>query len=312
MQVARDVFRYTDTVHCYLIRRGRDAILVDIGDATVLDHLADYGVDRVTDVVMTHHHRDGAQGLARAAAAGIAIHVPPQERDLFDRVDEHWQMRPLENIYDLREDRFSLLEPVPVSGVVPEYRRAGFGGVELLTLPTPGHTPGSVSYLLDVDDRRLAFTGDLITAPGKVWSMAATQWTYTGIEGLGAIMLSGLELLDRGPDVLLPAHGDPIEEPGDAIRMLNRRLQALIDLRTPEWRVTELRDRPYLEISNHLLRNRTSVANSYVLLSDTGNALVIDFGYDFTTGLPAGFARSSPGSTSCARSRAPTSGRPRT
>lgn len=293
MRIADDVVRFTDTSHCYLIRRGGEGVLVDIGAGDVLDHLGELGVDRVTDVVMTHHHRDGAQGLARAAAAGIRIHVPRTERDLFDRVDEHWQMRPLENVYDLREDRFSLLEPVPVHAAVPEYRTTDIGGVELLAIPTPGHTAGSLTYLLDTGGRRLAFVGDLLAGPGTVWSLAATQWTYTGIEGLGSTILSGLDVLEHEPDLLLPAHGEPIDDPPSAVMTLTRRLQALIDLRSPDWRIEELRERPYVELSRHLLRNRTAVANSYVVLSDTGGALVIDFGYDFCTGLPSGTDRSS-------------------
>jgi glyoxylase-like metal-dependent hydrolase (beta-lactamase superfamily II) len=293
VQVAEDVFRYADTANVYLLRQEREAILVDFGSGAILDQLGAFGVDRVTDVLVTHHHRDGVQGLARAAEAGIRIWVPATERDLIDQVDEHWQMRPIDVMYDLREDRFSLLSSVPITGVVQDYRTTRFGGFDVLTLPTPGHTPGSVSYVIDVSGRRLAFTGDLIAAPGKVHSLAATQWTYTGIEGLGATMLSGLDLLDRSPDVLLPAHGDPIEDARPAIETLNERLQRLIDLRSPEWRPADLRARPYLEISRHLLQNRTSVSNSYALLSDTGAALLIDFGYDFTTGLPSGTDRSS-------------------
>ena len=293
MEVEPNVIRFPDTVNVYLIRQGREAILIDFGSGDILDHLAEFDVDRVTDVLLTHYHRDVTQGLARAHAAGIRIWAPPSERDLIERVDEHWQARPLDNIYDLREDRFSLLEPVPISGVVAEYRTVRYGEVNVLTLPTPGHTPGSVSYVVELDERRLAFTGDLIAAPGKVWSLAATQWTYTGIEGLGSTILSGLGLLDRSPDRLLPAHGDPIDDAPAAVTLLNDRLQRLIDLRTPEWRPADLRERPWLEVTSHLVRNRTSVANTYALLSESGAALVIDYGYDFTTGLPAGTDRSS-------------------
>jgi glyoxylase-like metal-dependent hydrolase (beta-lactamase superfamily II) len=293
VQVEANVFRYSDTVNVYVVRQGREAILIDFGSGDVLEHLGEFGVDRVTDVLLTHHHRDATQGLARARDAGIRIWAPSSERDLIERVDEHWQARPLDNIYDLREDRFALLENVPIDGVVPEYRTTRFGPVDVLALPTPGHTPGSVSYLIDLDDRRLAFTGDLIAAPGKVWSLAATQWTYTGIEGLGSTILSGLDLLDQAPDRLLPGHGEPIDAPGPAIELLNGRLQRLIDMRSPDWQLASLRQRPYLEITRHLLRNRTSVSNSYALLSETGAALLIDFGYDFTTGLPSGTDRSS-------------------
>jgi glyoxylase-like metal-dependent hydrolase (beta-lactamase superfamily II) len=293
VQVADGVFRFADTVNVYLLRRDREAILVDFGAGDVLDHLGEYGVDRVTDVLLTHHHRDVVQGLARARAAGIRIWAPSTERDLIEGIDDHWQARPLDNVYDLREDRFSLLEGVPVDGVVADYRTTRYGGFDVTAIPTPGHTPGSMSYLLDAGGRRLAFTGDLMAAPGTVWSMAATQWTYTGIEGLGSTILSGLDLLEHAPDRLLPAHGEPIDDVPGAVALLNGRLQELIDLRSPDWQLAALRERPYLEISRHLLRNRTSVSNSYVLLSDSGAALLIDFGYDFTTGLPDGSDRSS-------------------
>jgi glyoxylase-like metal-dependent hydrolase (beta-lactamase superfamily II) len=292
VQVAPDVFRFADTVNVHVIRSGREAIAIDFGSGDILDHLGEFGVDRLTDVLLTHHHRDVTQGLARARASGARIWAPATERDLIAAADEHWQMRPLDNIYDLREDRFTILDDVPVDGPVREYVPTTVGGVEVLAIPTPGHTPGSVSYLVDRGGRRLAFTGDLIAGPGKMWSLAATQWTYTGIEGLGATILSGLDVLDQQPDVLLPAHGAPIEDPGPAIRLLIDRLQALIDLRSPEWQLEHLRALPYLEISRHLLRNRTSVSNSYVLVSETGSALVLDYGYDFTAGLPAGTDRS--------------------
>jgi glyoxylase-like metal-dependent hydrolase (beta-lactamase superfamily II) len=293
VQVAPNVFVFSDTVNVHLIRSGSEAVLIDFGSGDILDHLPDFDVESVTDVLLTHHHRDATQGLARARAAGIRIWAPSTERDLIAAADEHWQMRPLDNLYDLREDRFTLLDDVPIDGVVAEYRTRRYGAVDVLTVPTPGHTPGSVSYLIDIDGRRLAFTGDLIAAPGKVWSLAATQWTYTGIEGLGGTILSALDLIDRSPDVLLPAHGDPIEQPEDALRLLGARLQGLIDMRSPEWQLEELRQRPYLEISRHLLRNRTSVSNTYALLSSTGAALILDYGYDFTTGLPSGTDRSS-------------------
>ena len=293
MQVEPNIFCYADGVNVYLLRRGREAILVDFGSGDILDRLADYGVDRVTDVLVTHHHRDAVQGLARARAAGIRIWVPPTERDLIAGIDEHWQSRPLDNYYDLREDRFSLLSSVEVDGVVAEYRTRRYGPFDVLTVPTPGHTAGSVSYVVEIDGRRLAFIGGLLAAPGKVPSLAASQWTYTGIEGLGSMILSGLDLIDREPDRMFPSHGAPIEEPRPAIELTNDRLQRLIDMRSPEWQLASLRERPYLEISRHLLRNRTSVSNAYVLVSDTGGALMIDFGYDFTTGLPTGSDRSS-------------------
>ena len=55
-----------------------------------------------------------------------------------------------------------------------------------------------------------------IAGPGQVWSLAATQWTYNGGEGLAATILSLLDLKDRQPTLLLPSHGEPGRRDGAA------------------------------------------------------------------------------------------------
>ncbi|SDM26299.1 MBL fold metallo-hydrolase [Allokutzneria albata] len=288
------VHLFEDTCNVYVLVRDGAAVLIDFGSGDVLDHLDRFGAEVVTDVLITHHHRDQCQGLARAVAAGIRIWVPPTERDLFDKVDEHWQARPVFNYYDLRQDRFSLLEPVEVTGVVPEYRTRRFGGFDVLTLPTPGHTLGSVSYLVELGGRRVAFTGDLVYGHGKVWSLAATQRSYSGVEGVQNTVLSLYQLAEHEPDLVLPSHGPAVEDPAAAFELTEQRLLAFSDSRRDKpWDLRDWLDRPYEEITPHLLRNRTSFGTTYVLLSETGNALLIDYGYDMCVGWPVGDDRSS-------------------
>ncbi|MFD7922214.1 MBL fold metallo-hydrolase [Streptomyces sp. NPDC059740] len=304
--MTEDVYRFQDTCHVYVLRDsrdgsgGREAVLVDFGSGDVLDHLHEIGVERVTDVLVTHHHRDQVQGLARAVEHGARIWVPPVERHLIDQVDEHWRTRPLDNDYDVRQDRFSLLRQVPVTGSVAEYRTRRYGGFDVHTLPLPGHTVGSVGYLVEHAGRRLAFTGDLVHGEGRLWSLAATQWAYTGfhanagLEGVAATVLSCRTLLREDPDLLLPSHGDPVTRPRGAVARLEGRLRELLDMRrrTP-WDPAAMLERPWQEVTPHLLRNTTSMAHSYALLSESGTALLLDFGYDLTTGLPGGHDRSS-------------------
>jgi glyoxylase-like metal-dependent hydrolase (beta-lactamase superfamily II) len=299
--VAPGVWRVRDTCNVYLVATEPDgdeapgertAVAVDFGAGRVLGVLESLGIARITDVVMTHHHRDQGQGLPLAVAHGARIHVPPVEVDLFADVGEMWRTRRLDNDYGVRQDRFSLLEPVPVAATVPEYRPTDFGGVRLTPVPTPGHTVGSVTYLLDRAGRRIAFTGDLIYAPGKVWSLAATQWSYTGTEGPAMGVLSCYLLQDEHPDVLLPSHGEPMKEADEALGLLAGRLQYYVDSR--RWEHWDLKDHlrhPYVRLSEHLYMNRSSTAWSYVLKSETGEALLIDYGYDMITGLPPGQER---------------------
>jgi glyoxylase-like metal-dependent hydrolase (beta-lactamase superfamily II) len=289
--ISANLFRYRDTCDVYVLRHGREAVLIDFGSGAVLDELEAVDIDRVTDVLVTHHHRDQVQGLSRAVDAGIRVWVPETERGLFDDVEAHWQGRALANSYNNRQDRFSLLEPIQVSGSLPDYAEIPFGGRPVRVLPTPGHTVGSVTFLFEIDGRRVACSGDLIAGTGKIWSLAATQWSYNGAEGVAATILSLLDLRERGIELLLPSHGEPIEEPTAAIDCLVERLLRLLELRREQADLLDRRRQPYEAITPHLLRNRTSFGASYVLCSESGRALVIDYGYDFSTGLAAGADR---------------------
>jgi glyoxylase-like metal-dependent hydrolase (beta-lactamase superfamily II) len=307
-QVAPGVHRFVDTCNVYVVTAEgaagaagatgapAGAIAIDFGSGDVLDHLGELGLETLDAILMTHHHRDQGQGLPRAVAAGIPVFVPPVEQDLFARVDEMWSARALYNDYNLRQDRFSLLDPVPIAGTVPEYRSAVFGGIDVKTIPTPGHTMGSVTYLVErgagEQPTRVAFTGDLIYAPGKVWSLAATQWSYTESEGPAMNVLSCMLLQEEEPSILLPSHGEPMPDAIDALEKLAGRMSGYVDSRrTNPWDLRDWLERPFVRLTDHLLLNRTANSCVYVLLSDSGAALFIDYGYDMSTGWPAGTDR---------------------
>jgi glyoxylase-like metal-dependent hydrolase (beta-lactamase superfamily II) len=298
------LYLFRDTCNVYVLCSGREAVLVDFGSGNVLDHLAEIGVERVTDVLMTHHHRDQGQGLPRAVEVGIRVWVPHTEQDLFHSMDAHWQAREIYNNYNVRQDRFSLLESVPVTGTLQDYETRLFGGHSVSVIPTPGHTTGSISLFVEINGQRILFSGDLIYAPGKAISLSATQWTYNGAEGVAASIASLLDLQDRQIDLLLPSHGDLIDKPKAAIALLVDRFWELLQCRKQNPRLFQLREHPYQQVLSlgeglngkgtpHLLMHRASMANMYVILSESRKALFIDFGYDFVTGIPAGSDRAS-------------------
>ena len=292
--ISPSLSRLGDTCNVYLVRLGNSGLLIDFGSGGVLDRLDEVAVDRIGQVLVTHHHRDQVQGLARAVEAGIEIWVPPVERDLIADVDNHWQARTVDNNYNVREDRFSLLESVPITGTVTEYRPMKFGRLEVLPLPTPGHTVGSVSYLATIDGRRVAFTGDLIYAPGKVWSLAATMWSYGEMPGVAATILSLLDLRERQLDVLLPSHGEPITDVTEAIDQTVAELHRMLEFRNGTNSFDNWLKSPYVSLRPHLLHNQSSHSYSYVLMSESGKALLFDYGYDFMPGgPPAGTDRAS-------------------
>ncbi len=292
-QISDSIFRLPDTCNVYAVRDGDRTHLVDFGSGDVVEHLGRDGIGPASDVLITHHHRDQLQGLPRAAEAGIDVWIPPVERELIEDADERWQMRGMDNSYNTREDRFSILNSVPVAGCVTEYRPMRFGSLEVLPLPTPGHTVGSVSYLARIDGQRVAFVGDLIYAPGKIWSVAATMWAYGDLPGIASTLLSLLDLRERKLDLLLPSHGEPITDPAAAIDATVERMWELINFRGSHIDLPDWLERPYVALSPHLLHNRSSHAYSYVLISRSGKAMKFDFGYDMITGLAAGTDRAS-------------------
>jgi glyoxylase-like metal-dependent hydrolase (beta-lactamase superfamily II) len=288
------VTRFADTCNVWVLTRGREAVCVDFGSGAVLDALDELGVDRITDVLVTHFHRDGTAGLARAVEHGARVWVPPQEVAFFTEPDRLRRQRRSQNSYDVHQDWFAPLEPVAIAGVVAEYRTRVVGGFDTFTLPSPGHTMGSVTYLVDVDGELLGFSGDLIAGPGQVWSTAALQWSYTGTEGLDAAILSCGTLARREPAALLPAHGERIDDPKPALALTAERLAELAALRRPSGAGIDHEgwlDAPWREISAHVLLNRTSISCAYALLSETGNALLFDWGYDLWTGADLGADR---------------------
>ncbi|MEH7081604.1 MBL fold metallo-hydrolase [Neobacillus drentensis] len=292
-KISTNLFLFEDTCNVYVIKTGVTAVLIDFGDGNVLQHLSSIGVEKVTDIFMTHHHRDQGQGLPIAVQEGIRIWVPHTEQDLFHQIDEHWKARAIANNYNMRQDRFSLLQSVPVQGTLKDYSSHVINGRSFTIIPTPGHTVGSITIIAEIDDKMTAFSGDLIYGPGKVWSLSATQWTYNGGEGIALSVLSLLDLKDRNPDLLLPSHGQIMESPTNAIDLLIGRLVNLMTQRNHNPRLLKLRENPYEEITPHLLFNKTSMSNAYVVLSETGKALFIDFGYDFIGGIAAGSDRAS-------------------
>ena len=145
---------------------------------------------------------------------------------------------------------------------------------------------------MDRPEGRIAFTGDLIYAPGKVWSLAATQWSYTENEGPAMAVLSCYLLLGESIDLILPSHGEAMPDAPKALALLAERMQSYVDSRRTEpWDLRARLDDPFVRLTEHLLINRTANSCTYVLLSEGGAALFIDYGYDMTTGWPAGTDR---------------------
>jgi glyoxylase-like metal-dependent hydrolase (beta-lactamase superfamily II) len=135
----------------------RSAIVIDPGgDFDNIRARLEKGGAKVTAIVHTHTHIDhvGATApLQRWSSAQAHIH----EADRF--------------LYDVLPVQAELLGvPLPercdMEGDLVDEAVLRAGGIEVRVLHTPGHTPGSVSFLVDHGGTKIAFTGDTLFRRG--------------------------------------------------------------------------------------------------------------------------------------------------
>lgn len=101
-------------------------------------------------------------------------------------------------------DRREVARTLPVAGVFTE---RGMIDDDLEVIPTPGHTPGTTSFLWDNGEHRFLFTGDFVWVEEGVWEAVVLDPSARGE------YLESLELVrDLDFDVLVPwgtTEGDP-------------------------------------------------------------------------------------------------------
>lgn len=281
-RLAPRVFRFDDTCAVYVLTSGQRALLVDVGAGDVLPRLGEVGVDRVDWVLHTHHHRDQCQGdgLLRAVTS---IGVPIHEAELFESVDEFWQSVSTSDIYDLTNQWQTLREPVEVAARLRDYELFRWEDLEILVVPTPGHTKGSVTYVVEIEDVTWAFSGDLVHSGGRVLTLHDLQWTYLGHEGVVTASHSARALRRLGVDRLAPSHGPVADDADTTLASLERNLEELWNVQavgfSDIWDVPSAPLQPTIEeIGPHLLTVRGPVAHFHVL-HDDGAALFFDYGF---------------------------------
>ncbi|HWR15006.1 MAG TPA: MBL fold metallo-hydrolase [Terriglobales bacterium] len=275
-RISENLFFLADTCNVYLIRNGDHGILIDFGSGKILDHLAEVGVSKIDYILHTHHHRDQAQGDLLAHDRGIPIAVPAHERHLFEDAERFWANRRVFDLYQVRNDFFSLAFDVPVSKLLHDYETFDWRGHSIFVQPTPGHTIGSISLVAKIDGQQCVFSGDLIYSNGKVQNLYDLQYYYQEHEGVDFSMYSITELLALRPTLLCPSHGKPIGEPISAMESLRAKLLDWYHY----WKPTGTPTFQFkaTQISPHLISHPLPTSTFYAILSKSGKAMLIDYG----------------------------------
>lgn len=275
-QLSPNLFLLRDTCNVYVVKDGDRAILIDFGSGHILKLLSQVGITKIDAILHTHHHRDQCQGDGLAVGSRIPIHVPAHERHLFENAENFWRNRRIFHLYHVVNDFFTLTRNVPVAGALRDYEKFHWGSHEFLIFPTPGHTMGSISLVGNVDGKKVVFAGDLIHSPGKVVNLFELQYEYGGTDGVDCAIFSLVKLRELGTELLCPSHGEPFTDPATGIDDLVTKLKGWYQSYAPESTLT-VDNRPFA-VTPHLICAHQTTSTSYTLISDSGKALVVDYG----------------------------------
>ncbi len=218
MQVADNIFMLGDLFPAavYVISTSEGLVLVDSGLEAEYDVLtkgmAQLGLDvsQVMMILLTHVHGDHSMGARRLQQqTGAKVFIGAGDAAPL-RAGGPW-----EAIYSKFVMDKATAHPTTVDGELVDGQVFTLGNARMSCIATPGHTPGSFCFLLEMGSMTALFAGDtLMSLSDGMGIYAATL--PPRYRGDVALYLDSLRKLGRlaAPDLVLPGHprSDPFPQ----------------------------------------------------------------------------------------------------
>ncbi len=287
------VWLFRDSCNVYAVEGQTGLLIINAGTGRWLSHLEELPHKPCT-LACTHYFRDHAAGALQASQAGIPIYVPAGEQAIFADPAQHFRQRETYILYDNLWDLFAPIEGVPVTGVLRDYDRLSLAGLDVEVIPLPGVTLTQAGLGITLPNgQRVVFCGEAIHSPGRLARVAPLQYNYNDLSGVVQCDYSARLLRAYKPDALLPSLGEPICQNADeALALLQENLRKLVAVRPGMAEQLQELDTPSLQkVTDHVWLDTHSMANTWYLLSDSGKALAIDYGYNTITCAWSGYPK---------------------
>ena len=195
-------------INAFLVREDDGLTLVDttMRAADELIDAAQRAGGEIRRIVLTHGHGDhvgSLDALREKLGDGVPVMMPELDARIHAGEDVTGGKKPPGSW--------------PKLSTVPDVRFAGGERVgSLEVVPTPGHTPGHVSFL-DTRDRSL-IAGDVVTSFGRLEVPNHFNWRFplatppTWDKAMDLESARAVRALE--PTLLVTGHGPPIRDPG--------------------------------------------------------------------------------------------------
>ena len=192
---------YVDRFVYSYILLGKNVCLIDAGVWATAPLLQNYlkqigrSPEEVSMVPLTHAHPDHIGGcLAIKKASNAPFYAHRGDRPWIEDIEKQYRERPIPNLFELIEG------PVPISRELKEGDTLSRDqGKTIRVLETPGHSVGSLSFLLE--EEGVLITGDAIPAAGSLPIYVDPQASVQSIQKLRKV---------PGVKCLLSAWHEPI------------------------------------------------------------------------------------------------------
>jgi len=158
----------------YLIDGEDELALIDSGAGAdvnpVLSNIAQDGfqLDRITKIILTHHHADhsgGCKKIKESTSAGIYLHKVGVA--FVERGDEEEMGLTVAKRSGLYSPEY-VYDPCKIDHRINDGDIISVGKIKLQAINTPGHSKDSTCYLMDTGYCMVLISGDVVLYDGKI------------------------------------------------------------------------------------------------------------------------------------------------
>jgi glyoxylase-like metal-dependent hydrolase (beta-lactamase superfamily II) len=294
-EVAPAVFIWKSTCNTYVLRDGDAALMIDLGDGSVLDHLGEIGVKKVEWLLLTGHHRELSQGVGNLDRTVTHVAAPKEEQAFFETPNEFRKWNPrLGDKFTVHGSSYVRppAQPVKIERWLADGDAVEWHGRTLKCVSTPGHSPGGMSFVLKQDGKTRVFLGGVMHDGAKMTNWFDTEWDYGFAKGLDALIATVDKLIALEPETAFSAQGPVIANATAQLRTYKERLVKFRPDYVRGYPVDSLSKRGLhpatkttkanyiVQVTPHLYMFGPEMAgkNFAIIIADSGHALLLDCG----------------------------------